>query len=85
MPEVREHEPRMALDGTEDGLYYYRRIVQQSPSYLKKEGWLLFEIGCDQGEAVSRLLVEAGFTEVRVIKDLAGLDRVVAGKRNRES
>lgn len=85
MPEVKDHEPRMALDGTGDGLYYYRRIVQQSQHYLKKDGWLLFEIGHDQGEDVCRLLMEAGFSEVRVIKDLAGLDRVAEGKWNRES
>ena len=80
MPEVRDHEPRLALDGMSDGLYYYRSIVSQCRDYLKEDGALLFEIGAGQGAAVSELLKEAGFVFVQVIKDLAGLDRVVAGK-----
>ena len=84
-PEVREHEPRMALDGTADGLFFYRRIVQESPSYLKEGGWLCMEIGYDQGAAVRQLMDARGFATVSVIKDLAGLDRVVSGcyRRNR--
>lgn len=84
-PEVREHEPRMALDGTADGLFFYRRIVQESPSYLKEGGWLCMEIGYDQGAAVRQLMEAQGFATVSVIKDLAGLDRVVSGcyRRNR--
>lgn len=84
-PEVREHEPRMALDGTADGLFFYRRIVQESPSYLKEGGWLCMEIGYDQGAAVRQLMETRGFVTVSVIKDLAGLDRVVSGcyRRNR--
>lgn len=84
-PEVREHEPRMALDGTADGLFFYRRIVQESPSYLKEGGWLCMEIGYDQGAAVRQLMEARGFVTVSVIKDLAGLDRVVSGcyRRNR--
>lgn len=80
MEEVRDHEPRMALDGSADGLHFYREIIQQSPAYLKPDGMLFFEIGYDQGEAVSQLM-DADFEEVRVIRDLAGLDRVVCGKR----
>ena len=80
MPEVRDHEPHLALDGMSDGLYYYRSIVSQCRDYLKEDGALLFEIGAGQGAAVSELLKEAGFVSVQVIKDLAGLDRVVAGK-----
>ena len=80
MPEVRDHEPRLALDGMSDGLCYYRSIVSQCRDYLKEDGALLFEIGAGQGAAVSELLKEAGFMSVQVIKDLAGLDRVVAGK-----
>lgn len=79
MPEVAVYEPIQALDGKEDGLHFYRRIVADAKTYLKPEGKLLFEIGHDQGEAVSSLLVGAGFSGVRVIKDLAGNDRVVAG------
>lgn len=75
--EVLEHEPRMALDGREDGLYFYRRIVKEAREYLKKEGLLFFEIGYNQGEAVKALFYEAGYENVRIVADLAGLDRVV--------
>ena len=81
MPEVRDHEPRLALDGSEDGLLFYRKIVQESVIYLKQGGMLFFEIGYDQGEAVSQLMEQSGFLEVRVIKDYGGLDRVVYGTR----
>lgn len=77
--EVKLHDPVIALDGREDGLYYYRRIVRESRSYLEEGGVLLFEIGCDQAEAVSGLMRGAGFSEITVKKDLAGLDRVVSG------
>lgn len=80
MPEVREHEPRMALDGMEDGLFFYRKIIGSASGYLKAGGWLMFEIGYDQGEAVSGMMKAAGYCEVEVIKDLAGLDRVVKGR-----
>lgn len=79
MPEVREHEPRQALDGSADGLYFYRRILADCRAYLKPGGMLLFEIGYDQGEAVKRLMEENGFLEVEVKKDYGGLDRVVLG------
>lgn len=78
-PEVRLHEPLNALDGTADGLYFYEKIIAESRDYLKENGILLFEIGHDQGEAVSRLMKETGFKAVYVKKDYAGLDRVVAG------
>lgn len=79
MPEVREHEPRQALDGSADGLHFYRRILAECRTYLKPGGILLFEIGYDQGEAVKRLMEENGFLEVEVKKDYGGLDRVVLG------
>ena len=79
MPEVRDHEPRMALDGTEDGLFFYRRIVNDCKRNLKKGGMLFFEIGYDQGEAVKTLMEQAGFLAVEVKKDYGGLDRVVFG------
>ena len=79
MEEVREHEPMSALDGMEDGLFFYRRIVAESRDYLAKEGMLFFEIGHDQGQAVSDMMKEAGFWDVTVVKDFAGLDRVVYG------
>ena len=78
-PEVREHEPMMALDGTEDGLKFYRQIAKEAGSWLKPGGSIYLEIGYDQGEAVSGLLKDAGFTNVRVVKDLPGKDRVVCG------
>ena len=79
MEEVREHEPMSALDGMEDGLFFYRKIVAESGKYLAKEGMLFFEIGYDQGRAVSEMMKRAGFQEVSVVKDFAGLDRVVYG------
>ena len=78
-PEVRFYEPIGALDGTADGLFFYRKIVTESRAFLKKGGALLFEIGYDQGESVSGLMKEAGFSKVAVKKDYAGLDRVVYG------
>lgn len=80
--EVKCHDPFIALDGKEDGLYFYRKIVEKSPEYLSNGGQLFFEIGHDQGEDVKKLMEHAGFTEVAVKKDLAGLDRVVLGKYN---
>lgn len=77
MPEVREHEPMRALDGMEDGLFFYRKIALEAPKFLKEHGHLFLEIGHDQGEAVKRLLFEQGFVQTEVIKDYAGLDRVV--------
>ena len=79
MEEVREHEPMSALDGMEDGLFFYRKIVSESQKFLAKEGMLFFEIGYDQGQAVSGMMKEAGFKEVTVVKDFADLDRVVYG------
>ncbi|MCR5674145.1 MAG: peptide chain release factor N(5)-glutamine methyltransferase [Lachnospiraceae bacterium] len=78
-PEVRDREPRIALDGGEDGLRFYRRIVSEAPAHLCADGWLFTEIGFDQGERVRQLFVSAGFHEVSVIRDLGGNDRVVKG------
>lgn len=77
--EVRFYDPHLALDGGTDGLDFYRRIVKECPAYLTKGGSLLMEIGSDQAEAVSELMLRAGFQNVTVEKDLAGLDRVVHG------
>ena len=79
MPEVRDHEPRMALDGTEDGLYFYRRIIEEAGKHLESSGMLFFEIGYDQGQAVSELMRTEGYCDVQVVQDYAGLDRVVFG------
>ena len=81
--EVRLHDPWIALDGKEDGLFFYRKIVRESGRYLRKGGTLLFEIGHDQGEAVSELMKAEGYSDVKVKKDLAGLDRVVIGMYNK--
>ena len=77
MREVRDHEPHLALDGSRDGLAFYRRIARQAGDYLVHDGMLLLEIGWNQAEEVCALLEEAGFREIRVKQDLAGLDRVV--------
>lgn len=79
MPEVKDHEPMQALDGTETGLYFYERIVSEGREHLVRGGRLYFEIGHDQGAEVSALMENAGFLEVTVVKDYAGLDRVVYG------
>ena len=81
MPEVREFEPMNALDGGEDGLDFYKQIVLESKDWLKDKGWLFFEIGYNQGEAVLGFLEDAGFEACAVKKDLAGLDRVVCGRK----
>lgn len=78
--EVRCYDPLLALDGKEDGLYFYRRIIREAEGYLNPGGWLLFEIGYDQKEEVTKLLEQSGYREIRVQKDLAGLDRVVIGR-----
>lgn len=80
-PEVRDHEPMLALDGTEDGLFYYRRIALEAKQYLAEGGSLYLEIGHDQGEAVSQLLQAGGYREVRVCRDLPGNDRVVCARK----
>lgn len=81
MEEVKDHEPRGALDGYEDGLYFYREIVKNAGEYLHPGGMLFFEIGCKQAEDVSGFMKEAGYQCVTVCKDLAGLDRVVYGTK----
>ena len=77
MPEVKAYEPRIALDGTEDGLLFYRRIVTDAKEFLVPGGRLMFEIGHDQGDEVSLLLAEERYASVEVRKDYAGLDRMV--------
>lgn len=79
MPEVRDHEPVLALDGGADGLKYYRRILQETKELLAPGGKYYFEIGYDQGAAVKALLEDQGCSDVRIVKDYAGLDRVIYG------
>lgn len=84
MEEVRDHEPIGALDGSADGLEFYRRLVREGKEHVKPGGWMLFEIGCTQAEAVMELLKNGGFLDVYVKKDLAGLERVVGGRRPKQ-
>lgn len=77
-PEVRDYEPRIALDGTADGLRFYRILAAESVHYLKPGGRIYLEIGYDQGERVPALLADAGFRDITVIRDFGGNDRVVA-------
>jgi release factor glutamine methyltransferase len=79
-PEVRDYEPRMALDGGADGLGFYRRIAAEAPAHLKDDGLLVLEIGCEQGAPLRELLEAQGFGEIEVQKDLAGLDRCVSAR-----
>lgn len=76
MEEVGKFEPRLALDGREDGLYFYREITRQAKEYLTGGGMLFFEIGYNQGEAVREIMETEGYAGVEIIKDFAGLDRV---------
>jgi len=82
MPEVRDHEPLTALDGAVDGLLFYRQITVALKNHLKKNGYIFFEIGYDQGSEVSEILQKEGFYDITIKKDLSGQDRVVFGKRN---
>ena len=84
MTEVKDFEPMNALDGGEDGLDFYRAIVEQAKDWLVDGGWLFFEIGYDQGEDLKTLLNESGYTEIEIRKDLAGLDRVAMGRKGAE-
>ncbi len=81
MPEVRDHEPRLALDGGDDGLIFYRKITKEARRYLKSGGYLLFEIGHNQREAVCKLFEECGYEEITAVSDLAGLDRVCIARK----
>lgn len=75
------YEPRIALFADENGLRFYREIIEQSPNYLKKGGWLLFELGIGESEAVKQLM-EKDFCNIIVEKDLAGIDRIIYGQLN---
>lgn len=81
MPEVKNHEPILALDGSSDGLIFYSKIISSLDKYLKQNGFIFFEIGHDQGMEVKNLLQEAGFYNVNIKKDLSGHDRVVYGNK----
>lgn len=83
MPEVLEYEPRLALDGKEDGLYFYRCIIKEAENYLEENGYVFFEIGFDQADDIRKIFVEYGYTQVELWQDLAGLDRVMCGRKSR--
>ena len=78
--EVKKYDPKLALDGGDDGLDFYRRIVQEAPSKLTKKGWLYFEVGKGQAEDVCVLMQENGFDNVQTIKDYNKIERVVYGR-----
>ena len=78
-PEVKDHEPLLALDGKDDGLFFYRKIIDNVQDYLLSNGWLIMEIGYDQAEAVKTMMDQKGFKDTQVIRDLGGNDRVVLG------
>lgn len=78
--EVKLHDPLLALDGDEDGLKFYRAITRNAVNYLNNGGYLCYEIGYNQAQDVSDILVSCGYNDIRVVKDLAGLDRVVIAR-----
>ena len=80
MPEVRDYIPRLALDGDEDGLKFYRIISKEAVKKLNKNGRIFYEIGYNQSRAVASILLENGFTDVKIMKDYSGLDRIVMAK-----
>lgn len=82
--EVKDYEPRLALEGGEDGLMFYRQISSKAGEYLCDGGLLIYEIGFDQAQAVREILVKEGFKDIEILKDLQGLDRVVVGLFNKE-
>ncbi len=84
MEEVRDYEPRLALDGGEDGLDFYWRITSEAGEYLKPGGWLILENGQEQAKALRDMMESSGYEEIEVVQDLAGLDRVVLGKKHQE-
>ncbi len=81
MPEVKDYEPRLALDGSKDGLMYYRRIVKEAKRHLKDKGLIFLEIGYNQGDLLKELLEREGFVDISLSKDLAGLDRLVSARK----
>ena len=83
MREVRDNEPLTALDGGKDGLDFYRRITNDSLEYLADGGYLFFEIGYNQGEDLKKIMTDLGFDGIKIVKDYAGLDRVVVGYKRR--
>ncbi len=84
-PEIKYWEPLEALDGGEDGLDYYRMIIKQARNYLKEHGFLMFEIGISQAEAVKKIAVDAGFVDISLMKDYAGIERIFFAKKDKRT
>lgn len=78
---VKKYEPKRALDGGEDGLIFYKKITEKAKDYLNEKGYLIYEIGYDQAEDVKKIMIENNFENIKILKDFAGLDRVVLGKK----
>ena len=79
-PDVKDYEPRLALTGGKDGLKFYRRIADIAPKNLNADGILIFEVGIGQAQEVAEIM-EENFINIKIIKDLAGIDRVVSGAK----
>ena len=79
--DVKKYEPILALDGGNDGLYFYKKIINDADKFLKDNSYIIFEIGYDQGEDVKTLLEKKQFKEIEIIKDLAGFDRTIIAKK----
>lgn len=77
MPEVRDHEPILALDGGKDGLNFYRRILKDARNYLVSKGYVFLEIGFNQAEKVENLLKKYGYEQIQIKQDYSGLDRFI--------
>lgn len=80
MPEVKDYEPNLALEAADRGLYFYKAISREAKKFLNAGGILAYEIGCEQAKDVIDILIENGYKDVVVLKDYAGLDRVVAAR-----
>ncbi len=80
-PEIKDFEPRLAVDGGEDGLYFYRRMVPEAINFMKPAGYLVVEIGESQANSVQEIMNDSGYQEITVFQDYGGHDRVMAGKR----
>ena len=76
-PEIKEWEPVEALDGGEDGLDYYRAVIPKAKDYLKDGGNLMLELGISQADAVRKFAEQAGFVNISLIKDYAGIERII--------
>jgi len=82
-PEVKDWEPRQALDGGPDGLTYIKQVIEQAPSHLNPNGYLFMEIGFDQGDKVQSM-AEGHYQNIKIVKDLAGLDRILVAQKSNE-